>query len=87
MFTGNPVFWLNGNRETASGHLMIISGYNSAGVPVFNAHNGDAYHYPITGHALEHTLYTFLFHCEHIWIIRDDEMVCNYCKTHIGLPY
>lgn len=56
---GNPVYWL--------GHLMICTGYNSAGTPVINAHNGDAYKVPITEFINEgRTLYTLMFKvCAH----------------------
>lgn len=41
VFPGNPV--LSGND-----HVGICVGYNSAGIPIINAHNRDVYHVPYT---------------------------------------
>lgn len=41
VFPGNPVYLSN---ET---HIGICVGYNTAGVPILNAHTSDAYHIPL----------------------------------------
>lgn len=54
VFPGNPVYWWNGvENDTSispSGHQMICTGYNSAGVPVVDGHNNNMFRVPITGY-------------------------------------
>lgn len=44
-YPGNPVYFI---RSDGTGHVWICTGYNSSGVPIFNAHNNDVYHVPYT---------------------------------------
>lgn len=44
---GNPIYWLKRDGY-GSNHVMLIVGTNSAGQVLVNAHNNDAYRYPIT---------------------------------------
>ncbi len=54
IYPGNPVCWIidrDGNVRTqadgtSSGHQMICTGYNSAGVPVLDAHSYNMYRIP-----------------------------------------
>ena len=55
---GNPIFWLASDGYT-SNHIMLIVGANSAGQVLVNAHNKDAYHYPID--LTDHIYYTIWF--------------------------
>ena len=48
IFPGNPVYWINTSGSGASGHQMICTGYNSSGVPVLNAQNGDMFRVPFS---------------------------------------
>jgi len=50
VYPGNPVLWIFGGRDeptSPSGHQMICTGYNGAGMPVVNAHTGDLFRYPL----------------------------------------
>lgn len=60
---GNPVFWL----YEPYCHVMICTGFNSAGTPLLDGHNGDMRSYPITSISGSHTYYTLTFHCDHSW--------------------
>ena len=46
IYPGNPVYWINSNSSSASGHQMICTGYNSKGEPVLNGHNSDMFRVP-----------------------------------------
>ena len=53
IYPGNPVYYVYGEdgnslNGDSSGHQMICVGYNSAGVPVVNAHNTNAFRMPYT---------------------------------------
>lgn len=48
VYPGNPVYWINPAGSSASGHQMICTGYNSAGIPVVSGHNSDMFRYPIS---------------------------------------
>lgn len=56
-FPGNPVYWINASGSP-SGHQMICTGKNFAGIPVVDAHNSDIYRIPITKYSQMYTLYT-----------------------------
>lgn len=52
---GNPVYVSGSNY----GHITLCVGYNSAGVPIVNAHTNDVYHVPYTlGVDTSKTVYT-----------------------------
>lgn len=50
LYPGNPVIcdWTPNNGTVNYNHVAICVGYNSAGVPIINSHNYDAYHVPYT---------------------------------------
>lgn len=50
IYLGNPVYWINPAGSSASGHQMICTGYNSAGVPVVDGHNPDLYRVPYSNY-------------------------------------
>lgn len=70
---GNPVFWRNPSGSP-TGHQMICTGKNSAGIPVVNAHNPDLYRVPYTRYSTDHDLYTSL-------------IVTSYAHANVGYSY
>lgn len=58
LLPGNPFYWLP--DSSGHGHLMFCVGYNAAGVPIYNAHNPNAYHVLYTAVSSK-TLYTMQF--------------------------
>ena len=46
VYPGNPVYWINPEGSSSSGHQMICTGYNSMGNPVLNGHNDDMFRVP-----------------------------------------
>lgn len=59
IFPGNPVYYTT--------HIGICVGYNTAGVPILNAHTSDAYHIPYTRWS-GNTLKTVLIATENLQI-------------------
>ena len=45
---GNPIYYLNPSGSITSGHLTICTGYNSVGVPCYNAHTANEANIPVT---------------------------------------
>lgn len=80
-YIGNPIYWLNPAGSSSTGHLMICTGYNSSGTPLYSAHNGDVNRFPITSVAANHTLYTLLFHCNHSWSSYGSFYKCSRCLS------
>ena len=66
IMSGNPVYWKNESGGYPN-HLMICTGFNSSGVPLVDAHNGDAMYYPVNMIAGNKTLHTLTFYCDHSW--------------------
>ena len=50
-------------------------------VPVINAHNGDAYRFPITTIVSSHALYTLYFTCSHTWSNMGTYYKCSRCNS------
>ncbi len=66
---GNPIYWLNAPGSSATGHLMIITGFNSAGVPYYCAHNSNQHDVPISSLSSTHnSLYTLEFAHDYIYV-------------------
>ena len=66
---GNPIYWLNTSESIPSGHLMIITGFNSAGVPYYCAHNSNQHDVPISSLSSAHnSLYTLEFAHDYIYV-------------------
>ncbi len=47
-YPGNPVYYIDPSSDDHNGHIWICTGYDTAGNPIFNAHNRDVYHIPFS---------------------------------------
>lgn len=79
---GNPIYYLKSDGNS-SNHIMLIVGTNSAGQVLVNAHNNDAYRYPID--LSKKTYYTIDFTHSYSNVISYNESThtisCSNCGT------
>ncbi len=57
IFPGNPVFWYTDSGES-SNHIMMCTGYNTAGIPVVCGHTTNVYRIPVAAFSSAHIIRT-----------------------------
>ncbi len=89
---GNPIYWLNSSGST-SGHAMLIVGKQGTGTVLVDAHNHDAYRYPIS--ISQYTLYTIDFYHSNVvstYSLYQHKYTCGFCgmiqyENHTWVAY